>query len=65
MHLYIGSRKYNLINDTKRNKKGEYEYGLNDLDSENQVDWNTKKIIDYLKNNGSIVTVYITCNPKV
>jgi hypothetical protein len=55
---------YNLIQDTDKAKNGVNIKGLNSLETEKQINWNTQRIIQYIIQNEEINTVYITCNPS-
>lgn len=50
---------YNLVQD---GRKGQV-YGLEQLDSKGQVNWNTDNIAEYLNNNHSIRIIYFTRQP--
>lgn len=54
------NKTFNLIQD---DKKGQIE-GLAQLDKLNQVRWNTKNIINYLRENPQIETIYFTRQAK-
>jgi hypothetical protein len=58
-NILFQNREYNLIQDTTKNGI----LGLNSFENYNQIDWNTNLIINYLIQNPSIHTVYLTRRP--
>ena len=56
--LYKGC-EYNLIQDGKKRQIG----GLEQLNNINQVQWNTDNIIEYLRTNKQIKSIYLTRQP--
>ena len=50
---------YNLIQDARK----EQVEGLEELEKSNQVNWNTKNIIEFLNKNPQIKTIYFTRQP--
>lgn len=64
INLKYNNSFYNLIQDTDKAKNGVNIKGLNSLETENQINWNTQRIIQYIIQNEEINTVYITCNPS-
>jgi len=52
--------EYNLIQDSKKDNIA----GLQQLNTINQVHWNTQNIINYLCENPQIKTIYLTRQPK-
>jgi|GEM_PF-1110137 len=58
-NIIYKNQEFNLIQDSVKNGVG----GLEQLDSLGQINWNTLNIINFLKNNPQIHTIYFTRKP--